>query len=798
MESFMKFKGDFFIVGAPRSGTTLLRDILKQVDHIYSPEETHFFRWSEPFKGNQFYYEYKKNIVLRKHRDIDGISEKEFEEILHSSNTKQELTVNYCQKVASEKDSNFWFEKTPQNIYGLPLIATQSKSNKVIHIVRNPYDVIKSLLVGKVIKVNDFVGAVNYWYEAVCIVEAIKPFLGDRLLEIKYEDLISDPATEMRKVNKFMGVDFEYDLENIKNKTSNPYSYFDKTEITKISHICQKYMKHYGYFDISEFYDLKLVIWDLDDTFWKGTISENGNVSLLNDHINLIKNLSEKGVMSSICSKNDFEQVRSFLSSHNLFEYFVFPSINWNSKGKRVLDIIDKMGLRSVNCIFIDDNFFNIEEVKHTIPEIKVASPSITKVLGYYVESLPIDGTKRLQRYKILEKKAIDKIKHETDYEFLHQSKIEIKLDYHIDNHIDRIVEIINRTNQINFTKKRLLNKNDISAFKKKIDSYGYVSCVVFAKDRYGDHGLIGFYLLKNHFNDKELEHFAFSCRILNMGIESYIYEKLGKPKIKYKQPIAYTLDKYEGVNWITERSDNVNHGSSIGSNKNKFLLLGGCELLQLESYLNGDFLSFVNEVDHLGMMVRYDDPYFLLNSAYFNELDSDDFFNALPVWKVKKAISFKSALKERNVIILGLSGFLRGDYYSFQSGAKLRLIHPHTIYAKEKYSEHFNQKLKKLSFNLADRVNLLKQFVSKIILSTKNSTKIFIIGDNDRTNMSKHEYLWRKEYNKTLMEISNKESKVEFIDTNTLVKIDDVIEMSHYNRRGYYSIAAYILKNYL
>lgn len=47
---------------------------------------------------------------------------------------------------------------------------------------------------------------------------------------------------------------------------------------------------------------LKLVIWDLDDTFWNGTLSEGG-IEAIDANIQLIKTLTDCGVINAICSK---------------------------------------------------------------------------------------------------------------------------------------------------------------------------------------------------------------------------------------------------------------------------------------------------------------------------------------------------------------------------------------------------------------------------------------------------------------------------------------------------------------
>ena len=54
----------------------------------------------------------------------------------------------------------------------------------------------------------------------------------------------------------------------------------------------------------------KLIIWDLDDTFWSGNVSES-EVILKPEAIALVRELTTKSIMNSICSKNNFEDVKN-------------------------------------------------------------------------------------------------------------------------------------------------------------------------------------------------------------------------------------------------------------------------------------------------------------------------------------------------------------------------------------------------------------------------------------------------------------------------------------------------------
>lgn len=61
---------------------------------------------------------------------------------------------------------------------------------------------------------------------------------------------------------------------------------------------------------------IKLIIWDLDDTFWKGTLSDNGNdatVVPITENIQLVKTLTRRGIINSICSKNDAQTAKAEL-----------------------------------------------------------------------------------------------------------------------------------------------------------------------------------------------------------------------------------------------------------------------------------------------------------------------------------------------------------------------------------------------------------------------------------------------------------------------------------------------------
>ena len=261
---------------------------------------------------------------------------------------------------------------------------------------------------------------------------------------------------------------------------------------------------------------IKLVIWDLDDTFWNGTLSE-GEVIAPECNVDLIKNLTDAGIVNSICSKNDLEPVKIELNKLGVYDYFVFPSVNWESKGGRVKQLILDMQLRPANVLFLDDNHLNREEVKFFCPDIMVGGPEdIDTLISDVSEAEKKDlSHKRLNQYRVLETKHDEKKTFVSNEAFLYSSNIKLKIHNNCENEVSRIHDLILRANQLNFTKIR----SSVDELRETILDSNITCGYVDVSDKFGDYGIVGFYAIKNN----KLIHFVFACRTLSMGIEQYI-----------------------------------------------------------------------------------------------------------------------------------------------------------------------------------------------------------------------------------------------------------------------------------
>lgn len=362
---------------------------------------------------------------------------------------------------------------------------------------------------------------------------------------------------------------------------------------------------------------IKLIIWDLDETFWKGTLSEEG-IEPIKENIELVKTLTSRGIINSIVSKNDFNQAKQALEELGIWEHFIFPRIEWSPKGLMIKNVIENCQLRDVNVLFLDDNHLNLEEAKFYNPNLNIEFPNF---IDEILESPQFEGKKdeshsRLNQYKILEKKNVHKNKFNNNIDFLKSSNIQIEFINDLINQDDRVHELIERTNQLNYTKIRL-SKTEVSALLKNEE---YESTLIKVKDNFGDYGVVGFYSVEKKTDN--LVHFVFSCRILNLGITQYVYAKLGFPSLNIVPEVAETLNN-SFPDYITENLFSKNDDIIENVSDTRIFFKGGCDLSQMLYYIPKDKYNIEEETNYVAknnFTIHQDHSQVLVDSMNLDE----------------------------------------------------------------------------------------------------------------------------------------------------------------------------------
>jgi FkbH-like protein len=351
---------------------------------------------------------------------------------------------------------------------------------------------------------------------------------------------------------------------------------------------------------------VRLVIWDLDETFWKGTVTEGGITEYVQAHHDVVIALARRGIMSSICSKNDREPILKILQEKGIADYFVFPSINWEAKGPRLASLIETIQLRPATVMFIDDNPGNRGEAARFVPDLQIEDEHfIARLLDDpRFKGKGDEGLSRLAQYKLLEQRKRDEQCASGDNEeFLRSCDIRVHIEYDVLPHIDRVIELINRTNQLNFTKLRLTEDTEQAREQliRFFTSHWHQSGLVRVADKYGDYGFVGFFMVRNGLIDVEgarltpiLLHYCFSCRTLGMQIETWLYRYLKRPRLTVVGDVLTDIFNDRDIDWIRLVSSMDESAVPTPRLAPEIRLHGGCDITSVGHYLNASSDSMV------------------------------------------------------------------------------------------------------------------------------------------------------------------------------------------------------------
>ena len=268
---------------------------------------------------------------------------------------------------------------------------------------------------------------------------------------------------------------------------------------------------------------VKCLAWDLDGTLWQGTLSEDGaeGLSLNATAIEVVKELDRRGIVNSICSKNDAAEALAALKKFGIEEYFVFPQIGWGPKSEGLRTLSREMNIGLDAIAFVDDREEVRGEVRANAPEVRVfAAEEMTSFLELPEFNPPTSaesvGRRARYREEMSRREAVKAFGGDAAA-FLAASGLEIELKPVEGERAERCRELVQRTNQLNLTGRRY----DEAAFAKLLKE---TEChAVHVWDKYGDYGVVGFVAMRG----THIVECCFSCRVAEKGVERRVLEKL-------------------------------------------------------------------------------------------------------------------------------------------------------------------------------------------------------------------------------------------------------------------------------
>lgn len=330
----------------------------------------------------------------------------------------------------------------------------------------------------------------------------------------------------------------------------------------------------------------KCVVWDLDNTLWDGVLLEDGDVKVKDNVLDVIKTLDGRGILQSIASKNDHEQVDLKLREFGLSDYFLYPQVNWNSKASSIEKIAKSINIGLDAVAFVDDQPFEREEVKFSLPSVLCLDVADVSNMLDMPEMNPRFITEDSKIRRQMYQSDIERNKAEAEFvgpqdEFLATLDLRFTLGPAQEEDLKRAEELTLRTNQLNTT-GYTYSYDELNEFRQ---SDQHLLLIASLTDKYGTYGKIGLALVEFGEEHWTLKLLLMSCRVMSRGV--------GTIMLNYIMRLAKEAGKKVRAEFI-----------SNGRNRMMYVTYKFGNFREVERH--GDLIVFENDLSRLQEFPSY------------------------------------------------------------------------------------------------------------------------------------------------------------------------------------------------
>jgi len=213
-----------FLVGCPRSGTTLLQSLLAAYSQVVSFPESHFYNTMTTSRfGLRQLGLASPRIRAKFSGFLKLIGHPEMQRYLPffalSRRQYSRAFIAVLDAVARQQNKQAWLEKTPRHLHYIDDISAFVPESKFIHLVRHGEDVVASLYEvanqypdrWPSIPTDDVAGCVDRCVDRwVQCIRLSRRYVGvPNHMVVKYEHLVEAPEVVIKGLCEFIGISFE-------------------------------------------------------------------------------------------------------------------------------------------------------------------------------------------------------------------------------------------------------------------------------------------------------------------------------------------------------------------------------------------------------------------------------------------------------------------------------------------------------------------------------------------------------------------------------------------------------------
>jgi FkbH-like protein len=233
-----------------------------------------------------------------------------------------------------------------------------------------------------------------------------------------------------------------------------------------------------------------------------------------------LKEWAKKGILLGIISKNEETMALKALNSHPDMilrqEDFAGWRINWDDKAQNVYDLVEELNLGLESAVFIDDSAAERARVKEALPEVLVSDAKDGSLdPRWFNTSQPTpEDIERVQMYNTERVRQRSKRKIGSVEEWLKSLDIRVTVESLTAENLPRVVQLMNKTNQMNLSSRRL-SEEELFSWQSSLRRV-----VAFrASDRFGSYGIVGVIGAEWGNVGIRVVDFLLSCRVFGRGI---------------------------------------------------------------------------------------------------------------------------------------------------------------------------------------------------------------------------------------------------------------------------------------
>ncbi len=267
---------------------------------------------------------------------------------------------------------------------------------------------------------------------------------------------------------------------------------------------------------------VKVLVWDLDNTLWRGTLLEGDDVALREGVLETLETLDRRGILMSVASKNDYDAAMAKLEELGLAHFFLYPQIHWSTKSSSLKAIAESINVGVDSLAFIDDQPFERDEVLTALPDVTIFDHTQIAELTERPELMPRFITDESSIRREMYQADIVRNNVEADFEgptesFLASLDMAFNIAHATEDDLKRAEELTVRTNQLNSTGVTY-SYEELNRFRESED---HALLVASLDDRYATYGKIGLALIEKGSEFWTLHLLLMSCRVMSRGVGS-------------------------------------------------------------------------------------------------------------------------------------------------------------------------------------------------------------------------------------------------------------------------------------